>query len=80
MHKPKGMNALRMRVVKLDPGYGAGEGQPFAIQVSQDGLVWFTIGRFDHELYAKEYAQKLAGIADSNMTVQATHILWSTRV
>lgn len=74
------MNALRMRVVKLDPGYGVGETQPFAIQVSQDGLIWFTLGRFDHELYAKEYAQKLAGIADANIAVQATHILWSTRV
>lgn len=74
------MNALRMRVVKLDTSYCAGENQRFAIQVSQDGLVWFTLGRFDNELYAKEYAEKLAGVAEANMTVQATHILWSTRV
>lgn len=74
------MNALRMRVVKLDPGYGVGDSQQFAIQVSQDGLVWFTLMRFDNELYAKEYAQKLANTADENVTVQATHILWSTRV
>ena len=80
MSNPKGMNALRMRVVKLNQGYGVGESQRFAIQVSQDGLVWFTLARFDQELYAKEYAQKLAGVAEANISVQATHILWSTRV
>jgi len=74
------MNALRMRVVKLDQGYGVGETQQFAIQVSQDGLVWFTLSRFDNDLYAKEYAQKLANVAEANIAVQATHILWSTRV
>lgn len=80
MSKPKGMNALRIRVVKLDRSYGVGESQLFAIQFSQDGLVWFTLYRFDHETYAKEYAEKLAKIANENVAVQATHILWSTRV
>ena len=74
------MNAMRIRVAKLESTYGVGEDRVFSVQISQDGLSWWNLGRFSDYLDAKKYAESVAETADQNFTAKASHVLWSTRV
>lgn len=80
MPNTKGMNALRIRVVRLEPNYGVGDKEPFSVQVSQDGLSWWNLARFADEKLAMEVAADITETADVNFTAKASHILWSTRI
>ena len=80
MANPKGMNAMRIRVVKLEPAYGVGDDRTFSVQISQDGLSWWNLSRFMEYPDAKEAAESIADTADKNFTAKASHVLWSTRV
>jgi hypothetical protein len=74
------MNSLRLRVVKLKPDHGAGTEFPFAIQVGQDGLNWWTIIRkktFDDALIT---AKDLVAFMERNIIVKEEVVLWTAKM
>lgn len=69
------MNSIRIRVVK-----SAGE-IPFHIQVSIDGILWWTLASFKEFDPALGDAKLLAETLKNNWKVEKpTHILWKTVV
>jgi hypothetical protein len=70
------LNSLRIRAVKLSEQYGAGTEYLHAVQISQDGLVWWTINRFQKPEEAIEAAKILVEFATANQIVKATNVLW----
>ena len=71
------MNYLQVRAVILDDKSEAGKEFPYALQVSQDGLVWWTLGRFktDHEVIMR--AKDLNEFIKKHHTINLKAVLWT---
>ncbi len=74
------MGSLRIRCVKLNPGYGAGTDNTNAVQISTDGLVWWTLNRFATMAEALEAGKALESFSAKHITVKPEFILWKTKV
>lgn len=74
------MNTLRMRLAKLDPNFGANTEYSVAMQLSMDGLYWWTVGRFRSMEDAIQPAKDLEKFIKDNFTVKATHVLWAAKI
>lgn len=74
------MNSLRIRVGELKPDHGAGHDFPFAVQVSDCGLVWWTIGRFKTFDAALAVGKDLERFVKANQIVSMKHIMWEAKV
>lgn len=74
------MSALRIRVAKLSPDFGVGNEFQFALQLSGDSLVWWTVGRFKDLDGALGAGKELAAFVEANFTVRPTHILWTSKL
>lgn len=73
------MTGLRLRVVKLDEKYGAGSEHPYALQLSNDGLNWWTVARWNDFDSAKAQAESLESFITQNRLVKPTHVLWAAK-
>lgn len=71
------MTGFRLRVVRLGPEFGVGSNLPYAIQISEFGLVWGTLSRFHEFDNALEEAKALADEMEKNFTVRPEAILWT---
>ena len=71
------MNSLRIRVVLLSPNYGVGTEFNYAIQVSEGGLVWWTINRFKSLDEALPVAKNFAEFVKQNRIIKDDKVLWS---
>lgn len=74
------MNTLRIRVVILKPDYGVGTEFQHAIQVSDCGLVWWTVNRFKSFDEALQAARDLLAFVKSNYIAKEEAIMWEGKV
>jgi hypothetical protein len=74
------MNSLRIRAVKLKPDYGVGTEYQHAVQLSQDGLVWWTVNRFKTFDEALEAARTLLAFVKGSQIVKEEAVLWQGTV
>jgi hypothetical protein len=74
------MNSLRFRIAKLKPDHGAGLDFIFGLQVSQDGLNWWTIGRYKTFDECLGIGKGLVEFIRSNLIVKDEVILWNSTV
>lgn len=69
----------RIRVVKLDERFGGGSDYPYAVQLSPDGLIWATLGRFKSFEEALDPAKAFSEFINNNMLIKPTVILWTNK-
>lgn len=74
------MSHFRLRIVKLTDLHGAGAEFPFAVQVSQDGLCWATIGRFKTDHQALATARDLSSFIRKNQIAKEGSVLWTEKL
>jgi hypothetical protein len=74
------MNSLRIRVVKLRPDHGVGNDFIFGVQISTDGLVWWTVNRFKVLDQALEAGRILKSFVGANLVIKEESILWETKL
>ncbi len=71
---------LRIRTISLDKRYIQSEEFPFAVQISQDNLVWITVKTFKSGEDAIGWSKDLELSVKQNFLSKPTHILWSTKL
>lgn len=74
------MSSIRARVGKAIPNQWAGKDNPFCVQISQDGLIWWTIDRYDDLEEAKQRAVEVLDRMDSDLKISISHIYWSKKL
>jgi hypothetical protein len=74
------MNSLRVRAVSLKPDFGVGTEYSHAVQISQDGLVWWTVNRFKTFDEALEAGRTLLAFVKANHIVKDQAVLWQGQV
>lgn len=74
------MNSFRIRVVLLSPLYGVGTEYNHAIQVSEGGLVWWTVARYKSFDDALHNAKQLKEFVKTNQIVKDDKVMWSAQV
>ncbi len=70
------MNAIRIRVVILDGKFWAGPGYKYAVQLSEHGLIWWTIMRKETEHEAKAFAEELSAFMRTSRLAKADKVIW----
>ncbi len=69
-----------MRLAKIDPTFATNHDYPIAMQLSMDGLYWWTVGRFHSMEDALQPAKDLEKFIKDNFTVKVSHVLWSAKI
>jgi len=74
------MNSLRIRIVLLGPLNNNNPEFNHAVQLSQDGLMWWTFYRFKSMDEALGAVKTFEEFTKQNQLVKPSHILWATKV
>ena len=75
------MNSLRIRVIKLERGNVVNyDAQPYAVVVSQDNLIWWTISRHADASEAVAAGHALEVDLKANQLNRASAVVWATKV
>ena len=74
------MNSLRIRAVLFTDQFGRDPNRPYAVQVSDDGLVWWTMGTYGDADTAKAKASELEAIVKLNQLMRVGAILCSLKI
>ncbi len=75
------MNSLRIRAIKLDPlGAPDHADYPFAVVVSQDGLMWWPVARYKTVDEVLDSAKGFEKFTKVNTLLKASHVLWAGKI
>ncbi len=74
------MSSIRARVGKAIPNKWAGTDKPYLVQVSQDGLIWWTVDRYEDLEIAKLRAEEVLNRMDDCLKITLSHIHWSKKL
>lgn len=74
------MNFLKIRAVKFKEQYGIDKENPWAVQFSQSGLEWWTMGTYPDKESAVKAAQDLEAAVKRNFLLNPALIIWQTKI